>query len=63
MEYCCICGKDLKRNEIGATMKFLSKSATEFYCREHLAEKLKVSPELIDAKIELFKRQGCPLFS
>lgn len=33
-----------------------------FLCRICLARELDVSPELIDEKIEEFKKQGCTLF-
>ena len=48
MARCMQCGKELTHNEIGA--------------KQCLAEHLGVTPELIDEKIEQFKRQGCTLF-
>ena len=48
MASCMQCGKELTHNEIGAHRKFINRGA--------------VTPERIDEKIELFKRQGCTLF-
>ena len=57
MDICVKCGKPLEFNDIGATKKFINRGATEFMCQE-----LGVSEELIEKKIEQFKRQGCMLF-
>ena len=62
MESCIHCGAPLSFNDIGATKKFINRGCTEFMCRKCLAEKLKVSEELINEKIEYFKQQGCTLF-
>lgn len=48
--------------EIGAAEKFISRGSTQFLCRGCLAARLDVPPEMIDAKIEQFKLQGCTLF-
>lgn len=62
MEGCMQCGKNLSFNEIGAHKKFINRGARQFLCRNCLAESLNVDSELIDAKIEQFKLQGCTLF-
>ena len=62
MDICVKCGKPLEFNDIGATKKFINRGATEFMCRACLAKELGVSEELIEKKIEQFKRQGCMLF-
>ncbi|MCI8286625.1 MAG: hypothetical protein HFH89_02975 [Lachnospiraceae bacterium] len=59
---CMHCGKTLTYNEIGAHRKFINRGSTTFLCRNCLAKELDVPPELIDEKIEEFKRQGCTLF-
>lgn len=60
---CYICGKEtLSKNEIGLTKKLLNKNANRFYCLECLADYLEVDAELLLAKIEEFKEQGCKLF-
>lgn len=62
METCMKCAAPLSFNEIGAHKKFLGRGAQTFLCKACLAKKLKVSPAVIDQKIEQFKRQGCALF-
>ena len=60
---CCIrCGKELNSIDIGAHKKFINRGSTEFMCKICLADELKVPEELIDKKIEHFKKQGCTLF-
>ena len=60
---CCIrCGKELNSIDIGAHKKFINRGSTEFMCKSCLAAELKVPEELIDKKIEHFKKQGCTLF-
>lgn len=62
MSGCMCCGKELSYNEIGAHRKFINRGSTQFLCRNCLAQKLDVTPEMIDLKIEQFKNQGCTLF-
>lgn len=59
---CIKCGKELTYNDIGAHKKFINRGCTEFMCKKCLAEELQISQEVIDKKIEDFKRQGCTLF-
>ena len=60
---CCIrCGKELNSIDIGAHKKFINRGSTEFMCKGCLANELNVPEELIDKKIEHFKKQGCTLF-
>ena len=42
--------------------KFINRGSTEFMCKGCLADDLNVPEELIDKKIEYFKKQGCTLF-
>lgn len=62
MSACQHCGKELTFNEIGAHKKFINRGSTSFFCRECLARELHIPPELIDRKIEQFKKDGCTLF-
>lgn len=59
---CIKCGKELTYNDIGAHKKFINRGSTEFMCKKCLAEELQIPQEVIDKKIENFKRQGCTLF-
>ncbi len=62
MTGCQHCGKALSTNEIGISMRLLGRDGKHLLCRECLAKDLKIDPELIDKKIEQFKKLGCPLF-
>ena len=56
------CGRQLTFNDIGAHKKFINRGSRQFLCKQCLAEKLDVTVEEIDRKIEQFKQQGCTLF-
>ena len=62
MTRCIRCGKELNSIDIGAHKKFINRGSTEFMCKGCLANELNVTEELIDKKIEHFKKQGCTLF-
>ena len=62
MERCIHCGKELRSIDIGATKKFINRGSREFMCKSCLAKDRKVPEELIDKKIQHFKKQGCTLF-
>ena len=62
MSICYQCSKELSHNEIGIYKKLINRGAEEFLCKHCLAQKLKVTPELLDEKILQFKNQGCTLF-
>ena len=60
---CCIrCGKELNSIDLGAHKNFINRGSTEFMCKSCLAYDLNISEELIDKKIEHFKKEGCTLF-
>ncbi len=63
MENCIVCGKELTALDIGAHKKFINRGSREYMCKTCLSEHLKVPEELLDQKIEHFRRQGCTLFS
>ena len=60
---CMECGKPLSFNEIGAYKKFVNRGSTRFLSKTCLAQKLNVTTEEIDRKIEQFRMQGCTLFT
>ena len=62
MSGCVRCGASLCQNEIGLTMKLISRDAKEFYCMRCLSEKFGVTEERLTEKIEQFKKNGCTLF-
>lgn len=62
MSRCAACGRELKPDDIGATRKFISRGASEFYCIPCLAKHLGISESFLRDKIEYFRSQGCTLF-
>lgn len=62
MNRCIRCGRELTQLDIGAHKKFINRGAQEFLCKHCIAEKFAVSEELLDQKIEEFKKMGCTLF-
>lgn len=62
MSACQKCGRELTFNEIGAHKKFINRGSTSFFCKTCLADWLNVPEEVLDRKIEHFKKQGCTLF-
>lgn len=62
MTSCIKCGIELTFNEIGAYKKFINRGSREFMCKKCLADKLNISTDDIDKKIQQFKEQGCTLF-
>jgi hypothetical protein len=60
---CLACGKEtLSKDEIALSKKMLGRKITRFYCMECLADYLDVTTEVLFARIEEFKEQGCTLF-
>ena len=60
--HCSKCGRELTQDEIGASRKFINKGTTEFFCLDCLAERFRVTRELIEEKIEYLRQHGCTLF-
>ena len=62
MSLCKDCGRELTPEDEGLTKKLINRGATEFFCKECLAVKFNCTTELLDRKIEQFRKQGCSLF-
>lgn len=62
MSQCYKCGKNLTFNEIGATKKFINRGSSAFLCLPCLGEKLDVTSDMLEDKIQQFIQQGCTLF-
>lgn len=63
MSECKNCKRKLTGDEIGLTKKLINRGATEFYCIDCLAEMFKCDKELLEKKIEQFRKMGCALFA
>ena len=62
MEKCEKCGRQLKADEISLYFKLVDREAKSFLCIDCLAEKMKVTREMLEKKIEYFREIGCTLF-
>lgn len=62
MSQCKTCGKELVNDDIGLTKKLINRGAKEYYCMDCLAEMFNCTTELLERKIEQFRKQGCSLF-
>lgn len=62
MAKCVKCGADLTADAISLHRKMIHRQATEFLCRECLADYFRVDVSVIDKKVKQFKEQGCRLF-
>lgn len=62
MNQCVLCGKNLNQDDIGLTKKLINRGTTEYYCIDCLAKKFRCSVELLEKKVEQFRKQGCTLF-
>lgn len=60
---CFACGKKhLSKDEVGLNNKLIGREIKKFYCLTCFAEYLDVTTEVLLAKIEDYKEQGCTLF-
>jgi len=59
---CCDCAKELTKDLIALNQKLNGRSVGYYYCLECLAQALNISEEILEAKIDMFKEQGCALF-
>ena len=59
---CKCCGKHLKKDAIGLSLKYFGRNINEFYCIKCLSQVLNVSEDILKSKVTDFKSQGCDLF-
>lgn len=60
---CLKCGRELTHDEIALHKKLINRACETFMCKTCLSLHFEVSEELLNKKIEEFKKQGCLLFS
>lgn len=59
---CNSCGKRLKKDESGLSMKYFGRSTSVKYCIRCLSKELKCTREKLRQDVRDFKSQGCALF-
>ncbi len=57
------CNKRLLSDEIAIYRRLIYRDAEEYLCKACLAQKMRVTEEEIERKIDHFKKIGCTLFS
>ena len=63
-QLCMKCGKGLTGDEIAIYRKLVLREAREYLCLDCLAERLGVSREWLQSRIDFFHRTGlCSLFA
>lgn len=60
---CFLCQAELTADERALYARLIDRCASEFLCYDCLAQKLNVPKEALIEKVELFKSQGCAMFS
>jgi len=62
MDNCFRCGRELTKDEIAIYKRMVNRGAVEYLCKTCFAKAYNVTEELVQEKIEHFKRCGCTLF-
>jgi len=61
---CAYCGKEeLSKDTVGLNKKLIHPQVKRMMCLKCMAEYFETTEEELKEMIELFKRQGCSLFS
>lgn len=58
----CECGKKIKKDAIGLSMKYFGRSIEKFFCMDCLSKQLGRTKKQLKQDIKDFKMQGCDLF-
>lgn len=61
--FCHVCLKKLTRDEKALCKKLLGRDIDRFFCLRCLAEYLDCTEEDLQLKIEMFREEGCGLFT
>jgi len=59
---CRICKALLSKDEIAVSKKLLFRNLDKFFCLKCLADYLETTEEVLEERIEDFKKDGCELF-
>lgn len=61
--YCVECDSPMTRDEAALNYKLVDKKTTRLLCPVCLGRKMELSPDILRGMIDLFRRQGCVLFT
>lgn len=61
--YCAACGAGMTGDEAALNYKFINRQCRDLLCPACLGQKLGLSAEELHRRIQVFRRQGCRLFS
>jgi hypothetical protein len=61
--YCVECDSPMTRDEAALNYKLVDKKTTHLLCPTCLSKKMELPVETLRGMIELFRKQGCTLFT
>ena len=61
--YCVECDAPMTGDEAALNYKLVDKKTTHILCPTCLGRKMELSPETLKGMIDLFRKQGCSLFT
>ena len=61
--YCVECDSPMTGDEAALNYKLVDKKTTRLLCPACLGRKMQLSPETLKGMIDLFRKQGCSLFT
>ena len=63
MARCKACGRTLIGDEIAVNRRMISRTLTEYLCKDCLAREWNCEVSVIEERIEYFRKNGCMLFA
>ena len=61
--YCVECDAPMTRDEAALNYKLVDKKTTHILCPACLGRKMELTPDTLRGMIDLFRKQGCVLFT
>ena len=61
--YCVECDAPMTRDEAALNYKLVDKKTTHILCPACLGKRMELPPETLRGMIDLFRKQGCVLFT